>query len=176
MACRLVLIKLVLQAIPLLHPCSTQMGSQRNKASSKIFSLGRNDHKRKWALVKWDTSCLPKKGAIMGLRNPSHSNEVMGARIWWKWLTAPLTPWASLWTAKYARNCPTDEKIRISEVSKGSLIWNSAKQHRNLIQDHNFWEVKNGHYKILGRFMAADSQTKGTNPSYSTPGAGYVIS
>lgn len=26
----------------------------------------------------------------------------------------------------------------------GSLIWNSAKHHRNLIQQRNFWEVKNG--------------------------------
>lgn len=26
----------------------------------------------------------------------------------------------------------------------GSLIWNLAKQHRSLIQQHNFWEVKNG--------------------------------
>lgn len=26
----------------------------------------------------------------------------------------------------------------------GSLIWNSTKQNRNLIQHHNFWEVKNG--------------------------------
>lgn len=26
----------------------------------------------------------------------------------------------------------------------GSLIWNSAKQHRSLIQQHSFWEVKDG--------------------------------
>lgn len=32
----------------------------------------------------------------------------------------------------------------MSEVSIGSLIWNLAKQHRSLIQQHNFWEVKNG--------------------------------
>ena len=46
--------------------------------------------------------------------------------------------------AKYARNYPAEELIRISEVSMGSLIWNSAKQHRNLIQQNSFWEVKNG--------------------------------
>lgn len=70
---------------------------------------------------------------------------VMGAKIWWKWLTNPNTPWASLWTAKYARNSPLEERIRMSEVSKGSVIWNSAIQHRVIIQKHSFWEVKNGH-------------------------------
>jgi len=32
----------------------------------------------------------------------------------------------------------------MSEVGMGSVIWNSAKQHRNLIQQHSFWEIKNG--------------------------------
>lgn len=76
------------------------------------------------------------------MREPAHSNEIMGARIWWKWLTEPFTPWATLWTAKYASNHPTKELIRMSEVIMGSLIWNSAMQHRNLIQQHSFWEVK----------------------------------
>ena len=30
------------------------------------------------------------------------------------------------------------------EISKGSLIWNSTIQHRDLIQKHSFWEVKEG--------------------------------
>ena len=37
-----------------------------------------------------------------------------------------------------------EELIRISETSTGSIMWNSAKQHKNLIQQHSFWEVKNG--------------------------------
>ena len=68
----------------------------------------------------------------------------MGAHIWWKWLTMPSTPWASLWIEKYENKRPTEELIRISDVSMGSLIWNSAKKHRNLIQQHSFWEVKDG--------------------------------
>lgn len=28
--------------------------------------------------------------------------------------------------------------------AKGSLIWNAAKQHFLLIQQHSFWEVRNG--------------------------------
>ena len=114
------------------------------KLLQRSFLWGRNGLRCKWALVKWEKACLPKNGGGVGLRDLSHSNEVMGARIWWKWLIAPLTPWASLWTSMYASHCPVEERIRISEVSMGSLIWNSAKQHRSLIQQHSFWEVKNG--------------------------------
>jgi len=73
-------------------------------------------------LVKWDSVCLPKKAGGIGLRDPGHSNELMGARIWWRWLTNPNTPWASLWTTKYANNSPIEERIGMSEVITGSVI------------------------------------------------------
>lgn len=66
----------------------------------------------------------------------------MGAKIWWRWLAHPNTPWASLWTEKYASNNPIEEQICMSEISTGSTIWNSAIQHRDLIQQHSFWEIK----------------------------------
>ena len=68
----------------------------------------------------------------------------MGEKIWWRWLVHPHTPWASLWTAKYASNYPLEERVRPTETGKGSPIWNSAAQHRHLIQEHSFWELKNG--------------------------------
>lgn len=108
------------------------------------FLWGSSGPNRKWALVKWEKACLPKKVGGIGLRDPWHNNMTMGAKIWWKWLTNPRTPWASLWTVKYARNLPLEERIRMSEVSKGSVIWNSAIQHRDIIQKHSFWEVKYG--------------------------------
>lgn len=37
-----------------------------------------------------------------------------------------------------------EELIRISEINIGSIMWNLAKQHKNLIQQHSFSEVKNG--------------------------------
>lgn len=125
MASRLVLIKVVLQAIPL-YLFSILATPKRVLKEIKIlqrsFLWGSSGHRRKWALVKWEMACLPKKGGGIGLRDPSHNNEIMVARIWWKWLTEPLTPWASLWTAKYARNCPMEKLIRISEVSTGSIM------------------------------------------------------
>lgn len=88
--------------------------------------------------------CLPKYAGGIGLRDPEHSNKAMGAKIWWRWLAHPSTPWASLWTAKYASNYPMEERLRMTETSSGSAIWNEAIQHRSLIQEHCFWEIKNG--------------------------------
>lgn len=53
-------------------------------------------------------------------------------------------PWALLWNAKYTGNYPREELIRMSETSSGSIMWNSTKQHKTLIQQHGFWEVKSG--------------------------------
>eukprot|EP00253_Pinus_taeda_P009857 PITA_09857 len=147
MASRLVLIKVVLQAMPLylFSILATPKWVLKELITlQRSFLWGSNGLRRKWALVKWTTACLPKKGGGIYLRDPSHNNEVMGARIWWKWLTEPRTPWALLWIAKYARNYPMEELIRLSELSPGSIMWNLAKQHKNLIQQHSFWEVKNG--------------------------------
>lgn len=68
----------------------------------------------------------------------------MGAKLWCRWLAHPNTPWASLWTAKYAGKNPIEDRIRMTELSTGSIIWNSAIQHRYLIQQHIFWETKSG--------------------------------
>eukprot|EP00253_Pinus_taeda_P022503 PITA_22503 len=147
MASRLVLIKAILQAMPL-YLFSILLAPKwvlkELKAIQRAFLWGSSGLHRKWALVKWETACLPKKGGGIRLRDPTHNNAVMRARIWWRWLSGSLTPWTTLWTAKYVGNCPREELIRISELCNGSIIWNSAKIHRNLIQQHSFWEVKGG--------------------------------
>jgi len=68
----------------------------------------------------------------------------MGARVWWKWISSPHTPWAILWIAKYANNQPVDDLIRLTEVGLGSLISNAAKQNKGIIQQHSFWDVRDG--------------------------------
>jgi len=147
MASWLVLIKVVLQSMPLYLFSILAAPKWVLKAIKQLqrnFLWGRMGPNRKWALVKWEKACLPRKAGGIGLRDPKHSNMVMGAKIWWKWLSNPSTPWASLWTAKYASNTPMEERIRMSEIIKGSVIWNSAIQHRDIIQKHSFWEVKDG--------------------------------
>eukprot|EP00253_Pinus_taeda_P015484 PITA_15484 len=147
MASRLVLIKVVLQSMPLYLFSILAAPKWVLKAIKKLqrnFLWGSSGPNRKWALVKWEKACLPKIGGGIGLRDPEHSNMIMGAKIWWKWLSYPGTQWAQIWTAKYANNLPLEECIRMTEISKGSAIWNSALLNRDLIQKHSFWEVKNG--------------------------------
>eukprot|EP00253_Pinus_taeda_P029767 PITA_29767 len=120
MASRIVLIKAVLQSMPLYLFSILSAPKWVLKAIKQLqrnFLWGSKGPNRKWALVKWEKACLPKNAG---------------------------TPWAALWTAKYARNLPLEERIRMTEVSKGSIIWNSAIKHRDLIQKHSFWEVKDG--------------------------------
>eukprot|EP00253_Pinus_taeda_P020347 PITA_20347 len=147
LASRTVLIKAVLQSMPLYLfsiLAAPKWVLKAIKQMHRNFLWGSSGPNRKWALVKWEKACLPKKAGGIGLRDPEQSNKTMGAKIWWRWLSNSNTPWAVLWTAKYARNLPLEERIRMSEVSKGSIIWNSAIQHRDLIQKHSFWEVKEG--------------------------------
>jgi len=147
MASKLVLIKAVLHSIPL-YLFSILAGPKwvlkEIKNLQRNFLWGSSGLNRKWALVKWENVCLPKKAGGIGLRDPEHSNKAIGAKIWWRWLANPNTPWASLWTAKYASNSAIEEIIQMSEVSTGSAVWNSAIQHRDLIQQNNFWEIKSG--------------------------------
>eukprot|EP00253_Pinus_taeda_P029276 PITA_29276 len=147
MASRLVLIKAVLQSMPLYLFSILAAPKWVLKAIKKLqrnFLWGSTGPNRKWALVKWEKACLPKKAGGIGLRDPKHSNAIMGAKIWWKWLSYPGTLWARFWTAKYASNLPLEERIRMTKSRKGSTIWSSAIMHRDLIQNHSFWEVKDG--------------------------------
>eukprot|EP00253_Pinus_taeda_P007598 PITA_07598 len=132
MASRLALIKAILQAMPLYLfsiLAAPKWVLKELKAIQRAFLWGSSGLHRKWALVKWETACLPKKGGGIGLRDPTHSNAVMGARIWWRWLSAPLTPWAILWKAKYVGHCPREELIRISKMSQQDYReWHIASQ------------------------------------------------
>eukprot|EP00253_Pinus_taeda_P025774 PITA_25774 len=147
MASRLVLIKVVLQSMPLYLFSILAAPKWVLKAIKKLqrnFLWGSSGPNRKWALVKWEKACLPKIGGGIGLRDPEHRNMIVGAKIWWKWLSYPDTQWAQIWTAKYANNFPLEERVRMTEISKGSAIWNSALLNRDLVQKHSFWEVKSG--------------------------------
>jgi len=60
------------------------------------------------------------------------------------------TPWAILWTTKYANNRPPEDLIRLMSTEKGSLIWNIARQHSTMIQKHCFWEIRWQQCSFLG--------------------------
>lgn len=99
MGSRLVLIKVVLQSMPLYLFSVLVVPKwvlKKIKHLQRTFMCRNSGQSRKWALVKWATVCLPKISGGTGLRDPQHSNAVMGARIWWKWISVPHTRWAIL--------------------------------------------------------------------------------
>ena len=81
---KLMLIKSFLQAMPLylfsiLVAPKWVLKNIRNLQTNFLWgSLGLN---RKWALVKWTEVCLLRLVGGLGLRDPHHSNNTMGARI-----------------------------------------------------------------------------------------------
>jgi hypothetical protein len=87
---------------------------------------------------------MPKFKGGLGLRDPGKLNQVMGAKIWWRWLKNPAAAWAKLWQRKYAPLTPEDQLIRHNNCIQGSNIWNTAWQNRALVQNHSFWEIKDG--------------------------------
>eukprot|EP00253_Pinus_taeda_P001588 PITA_01588 len=147
LAGRLVLIKSVVQAMPLYLFSILVAPKGVLKAICNLqrnFLWGSTSLNRKWALVKWTEVCKTKLEGGLGLRDPLQSNNTMGAIIWWNWVSKPNTPWAQLWQAKYARGSQWNDLIRMNPTSQGSLIWNNAKTQSCFIQDHSFWEIHSG--------------------------------
>jgi ribonuclease HI len=147
LASRLVLLKSVLQALPTY--LFTALAAPK-KIIRAIRMLQRNflwqgvQQKKKWALVQWDRLCLPKHQGGLGIRDPGKLNQIMGAKIWWRWLKNPSAAWAQLWKRKYAPLTPEDQLIRHNNYINGSNIWNTAWKNRTLVQNHAFWEIKDG--------------------------------
>jgi len=108
------------------------------------FLRGSTGLNRKWALVNWTEVCKTKSEGGLGLRDPLQSNNTMGARIWWNWVSKPNTPWAQLWQAKYAKGSQWSDLIRINPTAQGSPIWNNAKTQSKFIQEHSFREIHSG--------------------------------
>eukprot|EP00253_Pinus_taeda_P033170 PITA_33170 len=77
MASRVVLIKAILQSMPLYLFSLLAVPKWVVKAIRNLqrnFLWGSSGHNKKWALVKWEKVCLPKKSGGIGIRDPQHSN------------------------------------------------------------------------------------------------------
>jgi ribonuclease HI/exonuclease III len=146
-ASRLVLLKSVLQALPTY--LFTALAAPK-KVIKAIRTLQRNflwsghQPNKKWALVNWDKLCMPKNQGGLGLRDPGKMNQTMGAKIWWRWLKNPTAAWAQLWKRKYAPHTPEDQLIRHNNHIQGSNVWNTAWLNRTVVQQHAFWELREG--------------------------------
>jgi len=77
---------------------------------------GSSKKKNKWALLAWETVCLPKLKGDLGLRDPKTLIQTLGAKIWWNWMNNPHSQWANLWKIKYAQNQQTNQIIRMNNA------------------------------------------------------------
>ena len=154
---RLVLIKSVLQAMPIyLFSVLSALKSvlREIRHIQHIFLWGGREDKEKFALVSWDSICQPKLKGGFGLREPKLMAEVQGVKVWWRLVSHSSEPWARLWCSKYGSNRPQWQLIHFKEEQQGSPIWTKARGGRKLVQQHNFWEIRDGRKcQVLGRFM-----------------------
>ena len=51
------------------------------------FLWGGNHGSHGWALVSWDTTCKRKDHGGIGLRGMEKNSQVLGANIWWQWVS-----------------------------------------------------------------------------------------
>jgi hypothetical protein len=94
--------------------------------------------------VAWEKLCWPKRKGGLGLQDPQVTNEAYREKLWWRWVKDSSTLWASLWKEKYAPGINPQELIRFTGTGEGSTIWTLAWRNKKWIQDHSFWEIRNG--------------------------------
>eukprot|EP00253_Pinus_taeda_P004365 PITA_04365 len=144
---RIVLAKSVLQAIPI-YPISIMAAlvgvCAKIREIIRKFIWSGSDQKKKWALVSWSQLTERKEKGGLGLRDPETLNRVLGAKLWWRWLSGGNDLWKTIWRTKYRMPSSQVDILRHQEIPKGSAIWELASQNRDLIGKHTFWEIQGG--------------------------------
>eukprot|EP00253_Pinus_taeda_P017343 PITA_17343 len=144
---RIVLAKSVLQAIPI-YPLSIMAAPlgvcAKIREIIRKFIWSGSDQKKKWALVSWSQLTERKEKGGLGLRDPENLNRVLGAKLWWRWLSGGSDLWKAIWRTKYSMPVSQVDVLKLQEIPKGSAIWELASQNRDLIGKHTFWEIQGG--------------------------------
>lgn len=147
LAGRLVLTKFVLQDILVFMLSALQAPKgvlQQFRNIQRDFLWGKEETRKKWALVSWEKIYRPKHHGGLGLDDQEILSRVLGAKLSRRWVYDPKAQWASIWKEKYANSWQTSDLIRMFGNIKGSYIWNKASENRSLVQKNSFWEIKEG--------------------------------
>jgi len=138
---RLVLLKSILQAIPI-YPLSVMAAPKGACAKMqeifRKFIWGGPKQQRKWALVSWKSLSKQKDEGGLGLRDLGILNQALGAKLWLRWMRGGNDLWKKIWTQKYNMPLTTECILRSEEVPKGSSIWDLASQNRDIIGKYAF--------------------------------------
>ena len=142
---RLILVKFVLQAMPI-YLFSVLA------APKSIIKQIRNIQRNflwggEWKTIEnglwWNGKPFaPRKlWGELGLKDPLDNNKVMSAKIWWIWVNYKDESWEKLWHLKYVPHWPQQSLVKFGENLPGSSIWKTAQENRGLVKKHSFSEV-----------------------------------
>lgn len=106
--------------------------------------MARTQRGKKWVLLSWSwlTKLLKERG--LGLCDFYILTQVMGAKLWWRWIQGGVDLWKRLWERKYDMHRSLEGNLRSQNDKKGYAIWNLVSANKNLISNHSFWEIRGG--------------------------------
>jgi hypothetical protein len=125
LAKRLILTKLVLQAIPtfMMSFFPDPKGIiQKIRTRKREFLWRGVETRKKWALVAWEKVCKLRRKGGLGLQDPQATNESYGVKLWWRWVKEMTMPWVNLWKEKYSLDISDQNKIRFRGTREGFAI------------------------------------------------------
>ena len=76
--------------------------------------------------------------------DPYLLNQVMGAKLWWRWNQGSQDLWKVIWERKYEAAEQPEDRMRSQTEEKGSAIWNLARSNKEMITEYSFWEIREG--------------------------------
>ena len=117
---------------------------QQFSTIQRDFLWGKEETRKKWALVSWEKIFKPRNQGGLGLDDLEILNKAFGAKLWWRWVKDPKAQWESILKEKYANSWHYSELIIISGNMKGSPIWNKTWENREVVQKNSFWEIRDG--------------------------------
>lgn len=65
------------------------------------FLWGKEERRKKWALVSLENIFKPKNQGGLGLDDIEILSKVLGAKLWWRWVMDAKAQWENIWKEKY---------------------------------------------------------------------------
>eukprot|EP00253_Pinus_taeda_P025039 PITA_25039 len=118
---------------------------EKFRSIQRDFLWGKEETKKKWALVSWDKICKPKRQGGLGLDDQEILNKALGTKLWWRWVQEPKAQWARIWKEKYASSWHTKDLIRIFWDIRArdlALFWEDKWKQEPILLTKDFASLK----------------------------------
>lgn len=143
-AARVVLIKAVLQSLPIYYMATSKIpASVINEINSivKRFFWGKHDKQRYLAFVAWDKIVQPIEMGGLGFRDLLTMNEALLIKFLWKLAAHTTSPWADVVRAKYM---PASSLWSNNRDYRCTGFWRSLMRLRERLLPWIRWNLGNG--------------------------------